>query len=142
MCCGGGGGSDTLMGGIGRDTMTGGAAADHFVFTASFETGFGADTADIIKDFNPVAGDQIDLIDLSAIDANLQAGSVTDDAFSFIGAHAFNNVAGELHYHKVNPAGTANDHTLVSGDINGDGIADFVICLDGLITLKGVDFVL
>ena len=135
----GGGGSDTLMGGIGRDTMTGGAGADHFVFTASFETGFGADTADIIKDFNPVAGDHIDL---SAIDANVTLGSTTDDAFSFIGAHAFNNVAGELHYHKVNPAGTANDHTLVSGDINGDGIADFVIWLDGLITLKGVDFVL
>ena len=135
----GGGGSDTLTGGIGRDTMTGGNGVDHFVFTASFETGFAADTADVITDFNRVAGDHIDL---SAIDANITLGSTTDDAFSFISAHAFNHVAGELIYQKLNPAGTANDHTLVSGDINGDGIADFVIWLDGLITLKGADFVL
>ena len=52
------------------------------------------------------------------------------------------NVASELRYQKVNLAGTVNDHTLLTGDINGDGLVDFTIWVNGLIDLKGADFVL
>jgi hypothetical protein len=39
-------------------------------------------------------------------------------------------------------AGTAHDKTIISGDINGDGRADFQIELTGLKTLTGADFIL
>jgi serralysin len=39
-------------------------------------------------------------------------------------------------------AGTANDNTIIVGDINGDKIADFQIEIDGLFNLSSSDFVL
>ncbi|MBT0958603.1 M10 family metallopeptidase C-terminal domain-containing protein [Alphaproteobacteria bacterium KMM 3653] len=68
-------GDDTLIGGSGADTLTGGAGADTFVF----ETMQDSPTAgDVITDFD----EGIDLIDLSAIDADLtQEG---DQAFVFV----------------------------------------------------------
>ena len=41
-----------------------------------------------------------------------------------------------------NPAGTANDKTIIYGDINGDARADFQIELTGLKTLTVSDFIL
>ena len=122
----GGTGADTLTGGAGADTLTGGAAADKFVFSAS---DFGS--IDQITDFSHAA---LDKIDLSAIDAN----SVTagDQAFSFLGTGAFTGVKGQLHYTISSGA------MLVTGDVNGDGIADFTIKVDGIGGLVAADFVL
>jgi Ca2+-binding RTX toxin-like protein len=125
----GGGGDDRLTGGAGRDTLTGGAGADRFVF-AKGDSGAGPATADRIVDFSHNAHDRIDL---GAIDARVTG---PDNAFSFIGTKAFGNVAGQLRYE-------IGDHvTLVSGDTNGDGRADFMIQLDGAIKLVAADFIL
>ena len=56
-----------------------------------------------------------DTIDLSRIDASAAANG--DQAFAYIGAKAFSGTAGELHYVKG----------VLSGDIDGDGRADFSI---------------
>ena len=64
-----------------------------------------------------------DVIDLSAIDANSGLGG--DQAFSFIGSGAFTNTAGELRF------ATVNGNTMVYGDTNGDGTADFAISVTG-----------
>ena len=73
-----------------------------------------------------------DKIDLSQVDANTLVGG--DQAFTFIGSGAFTGVAGQLHYEQISGS------TYVSGDTNGDGIADFMIKLDGLHTMTGTDF--
>ncbi len=113
---------------MGADVLTGGAGADHFVFAATTESR--ATVTDTITDF--VSG--VDLIDLGAIDAN----SVLADnqAFSFIGSGAFTKVAGQLHYELV------GGDVRLSGDINGDGRADFALLLSGVSTLTANDFIL
>lgn len=124
------GGADTIAGGGGLDQLFGGAGADIFRYTAVTDTGATTATADRIRDF---AQAQSDRIDLSAIDA-LTGGS--DDAFSFIGTAAFGNVEGQLRYQQIGGA------TYVQGDIDGNGVADFVIRVDGLHTLTSGDFLL
>ena len=121
----GGGGADTLTGGGGADTLTGGSGADRFVFKA-------ADLAssDEITDFSHAQGDKIDL---SAIDANINASN--NQAFTFIGTAGFTHVAGQLHYSGSGPL-------TLSGDLNGDGIADFTIKVDTSIGLVAGDFIL
>ena len=59
-----------------------------------------------------------------------------------MGTAAFGHVAGELRYQKFNLAGTVDDYTLISGDFNGDAIADFTLEVTGLITFIDTDFVL
>jgi Ca2+-binding RTX toxin-like protein len=124
----GGGGGDTIAGGAGRDVMTGGAGGDTFVFQALSDSVVGG--RDLIRDF--VAG--VDKIDLDAIDAN--TGAADDQAFSFIGAGAFTHTAGELQ------AKAYGVNTLVSGDVDGNGTADFQILLAGQVTLQETDFLL
>src|SRR5262249_39074777 len=85
-------GADTVVGGLGQDTMTGGAGADHFVFTATNESGLTNALADRITDFSHA---QKDRIDLTAIDA-ISGGS--NDKFTFIAKSAFSHHAGQLHY--------------------------------------------
>ena len=125
----GGGGNDTIIGTGGRDVMTGGGGSDTFVFELLSDsvTGGGRDR---IKDF--VAGS--DKIDLAAIDAN--AGAANDQAFSFIGSGAFSHTAGELR------ASAFGANTLVSGDVDGNGKADFHILLSGSVALQATDFLL
>ena len=124
----GGAGNDTLIGGAGRDILFGGDGNDVFVFNAVSDSGVTGATRDTIKDFT--AGDKIDL---SAIDAVSGGG---DNAFHFIEAHAFSHTAGELRSY----ASGAN--TIVAGDVNGDGKADFSILLTGAHTLAATDFLL
>ncbi|MDB5471336.1 MAG: hypothetical protein JWR84_2896 [Caulobacter sp.] len=128
----GGDGIDTLYGGQGRDTFTGGAGADKFIF---FEEDLFPDSPqghDRIVDF---VHSQLDKINLSAIDADIFFGG--DQAFSFIGSAAFTgNVAGQLRYTFV------GGDTLVSGDTDGDGQANFTIDLTGNLALVAADFVL
>ncbi len=116
----GGKGNDIINGGLGADRLSGGRGNDTFVFDQ-------IDSArDIITDFQS----RYDKIDLSGLDAI--AGTYADDAFSFIGSTAFSNVAGQLRY--------ANG--IIEGDVNGDGIADFSIQLQGNVNLNLADFIL
>lgn len=122
-------GIDILTGGAGIDLLNGGTGSDRFVFHTG-DTGATNATSDRITDFSQVDADRIDV---SAIDAI--AGGV-DDSFTFIGAAAFGSSAGQLRYQQVGGA------TFVQGDTDGDGIADFIIRIDGLHTLTSGDFLI
>jgi Ca2+-binding RTX toxin-like protein len=126
----GGANDDTIIGGTGQDTMTGGSGVDKFVFFDGDFAGLTATTADLITDFKHAQSDQIDL---SGVDA-IQGGG--NDAFTFIGNAAFTGVAGQLDY------SISGGVTMVYGDTNGDGVADFAIALTGSIALVAGDFVL
>jgi hypothetical protein len=122
-------GNDVLIGGAGADRLTGGLGKDDFTYNLVSESTPGA--RDVITDFSRA---QADKISLSGIDANtLLTGN---QAFTFIGAAAFSNVAGQLRY------STSGGVTLVSGDVNGDGVADFQIELTGTLAPVASDFVL
>ncbi len=125
----GGIGNDTLAGGAGADTLLGGAGADRFVFTSLADST--ASARDVISDFSIADRDRISLSD---IDANSKTGG--DQKFAFIGTAAFSGVAGQLHYEH------SGGNTLVTGDVNGDGVADLVIQVAGLVSLTSGDFLL
>lgn len=115
-------GDDYLIGGLGTDILTGGTGNDHFIFRDL--------STDRVTDFT--SGQ--DVLDLESIDAN---SSLTgNQAFTFIGTHAFTHTAGEVHYQQI------GSNTFVTADMNGDGIADFTVRLDGLHTLTSHDFIL
>lgn len=120
----GGDGSDTLIGGTGQDTLTGGAGTDIFKFTQLLDSA--VKTPDKITDF--VSG--TDKVDLSGIDANSLVAS--DQAFTFIGSAAFSKVAGQLRFASG----------VLTGDTNGDGVADFQINMTGVSVLLVSDIVL
>jgi serralysin len=124
----GGRGNDCLLGGLGKDSLTGGAGKDMFDFNAIAEIGKGMGR-DTITDFSHK---QHDKIDLSGMDANSKL--VGNQAFSFIGSKRFDGNAGEIHV--ING--------LLSGDTNGDKVADFElhITLVGGSSLVSQDFVL
>ena len=121
------GGSDVLVGGLGKDTLYGGKDADVFDFNVLAEIGKTSATRDTIADF----GVGNDRISLSTIDANLKVAG--NQAFKFIGTQPFHKVAGELHY-------VRGATTVVSGDVDGDGKADFQLALTGSKTLDSGDF--
>ena len=126
----GGAGDDRLTGGVGKDLLQGGVDADSFVFTSIADSVVGAGR-DTIDDFQQGA----DRVDLSAIDADMSAAG--DQAFSFIGSAAFSHAAGQL---RQGSDGAGN--TVIEGDVQGDGVADFQILLKGAYTLNGSDFTL
>jgi serralysin len=141
----GGGGADSIVGGLGKDDLFADSdsppymsdlMADRFVFNSVAESGPTVATRDVIHDFFHAS----DKIDLRVIDANTKVA--LNQAFTFIGAAAFTGAAGQLHYAYENPVGTVNDKTIISGDINGDKIADFSIELTGLKTITALDFFL
>ncbi|OYW16050.1 MAG: hypothetical protein B7Z39_02945 [Novosphingobium sp. 12-64-8] len=132
----GGGGVDLLIGGAGRDTVAGGAGNDRFVFAEGDFGGSTMTTADIITDW--AKGDRIDLRGVDA-DFRAAAAAAGDQAFAFLGTAAFNtgdSAIGELRYE------TSGKTTWIMGDQNGDGLADFLIRLDGAHTLIAADFML
>ena len=129
----GGDGSDRLDGGSHRDTMMGGAGADRFLFDDGDSSAIRA-AADRIVDFDSSEGDRIDL---RAIDARSASPDV-NNAFRFLGADAFsgNGRGGELRFQEV------RGNIFISGDVDGDGVGDFVIRLDGVHDLVATDFLL
>lgn len=127
----GSGDNDTLTGGLGVDRLTGGLDADRFVFLRQTDSGATIPTADIILDFTP--GE--DVIDLAAIDARTNNALPNDD-FTFIGAAAFTNVAGQLRYV------AAGAFTNLQMDVDGNGTVDILIRLSGTFALSAQDFVL
>ena len=133
----GGGNNDVLIGGLGKDALTGGAGNDRLDFNTVAEIGRGT-TRDVVAGFQP----GLDDIDLASIDATGPA--VPGHTFSFLAVKgaAFTGAAGQLRWFQQNPAGTANDKTIIEGDINGNGVAEFQIELAGLKNLTAGDFVL
>jgi beta-glucanase (GH16 family) len=110
----GGNQNDRLTGGLGADRLEGGGGADTFYFGSIAESPNSA--RDTIVGFSGVEGDRIDV---SVIDANtLIAGN---QAFTFIGSAPF-TTAGQLQL----------SNGIVSGDVNGDAIADFSLILGGV----------
>lgn len=126
----GGSGNDILVGGRGTDDLAGGSGADRFVFDDADFGGLSAATADLIKDFSRAQGDRIDLSRTDAISGG------PDNAFLFIGSAQFSGLAGELR------ATHSNGQTFVTGDVDGDTAADFMIVLNGAHSLSHGDFIL
>lgn len=133
-------GNDFIIGGLGRDVMTGGDGDDTFDYNLSTETGKTIPTRDLITDFSQAVGNR-DIIDLFDVDAVSNVGGNQTFSFVALKGGAFAG-AGSLIWTQQNPAGTVNDKTLVMGDVNGDGVADFHIELTGLIDLTVADFIL
>ncbi|KQY26071.1 hypothetical protein ASD38_20190 [Caulobacter sp. Root487D2Y] len=133
----GGAGRDVLNGGPGADLLFGGDGADLFVFNSATEDDLpgGSQTGESIADFSRADNDRIDL---SAIDANWnQAGN---QAFRFLGEHAFTGHAGELIFDRITGGGETD--TVVYADVDGDMQVDLYIGLSGSYNLTASDFIL
>ncbi|MHC2017818.1 calcium-binding protein [Methylobacterium sp. CM6247] len=123
-------GDNEIYGGDGRDLLYGRTGADTFVFKDVTDSDVAVGGRDIIKDFDFAAGDRIDL---SAIDANgAQDGN---QSFDFVGTDAFSGEAGELRMK------FGGGNTLIQGDTNGDGGADFAVLLKGHHVLDSGSFI-
>ncbi len=120
-------GADVLRGAGGGDFLDGGTGIDRFVYAAIGDSTVAAGGRDTISAF--VSGS--DDIDVSLIDA--KSGTGANDAFT-LGVMA-SGAAGRLQV-------TANGGGwLVQGDVNGDGLADFAIQVNGTQPVAG-DFIL
>lgn len=139
----GGLGNDSLSGGDGDDIIIGGLGRDNLVGETLLSGGLGADTfvfedigdstptsSDFIRDFSGLEGD---LIDLSKIDA-IVGGS--DDAFVVV--DQFSGSAGQLTLNYI----ISTNGFVVSGDVDGDGLADFRFTVQNYASLTADDFVL
>ena len=111
-------GADRIVGGGGADVLTGGSGADRFVFGRIADSGPGP-SRDRISDFTTGQ----DRIDLRGIDADGAAGT-GNGTFRFLAA-GFDGAGAAL---QVRVVGLV---TLVEGDVDGDGLADFQIALAG-----------
>lgn len=118
----GGGGNDKLTGGAGKDSMSGGAGADTFIFVSPNDS---AANMDVITDFSSKDGDKINL-------HGIFAGKAT-----FLGTGAFSGGANAEVNYTTNAAGV----TIVRGDIDHNGAADFAIQLNGVSSLAPTDFI-
>ena len=123
------GGEDVLVGGAGRDTLNGGAEADTYVFRSVSDSGASSLLRDSIVGFET----GLDLIDLTAIDANSVLNG--NQAFTYIGTGAFTNVAGQLR-------AVHGSNSLLQADVNGDGVADFEVTLASITSVDGNDLLL
>jgi Ca2+-binding RTX toxin-like protein len=114
----GGGGNDSLYGGTGQDLLVGGVGNDDFIFRSAAEVGIGG-ARDVISDFT--AGQ--DQMDFTAMGMTFSAGS------------SFTNTAGEM-------IAVANGgDSILTGDVNGDGVADFELMLLGVTSVTAGMFV-
>lgn len=132
----GGTGSDVLIGGLGRDIHVGGFGKDRFEFRDYTFGGVTFGAADIIQGWD--VGDRIDLGKVDADNRSVAAAS-GNQTFAFLGTAAFNttdSTIGELRYE------TSAKGVFVYGDQNGDGVADFMIRVEGTSSLTAADFIL
>ena len=127
-------GADILTGGLGKDTLNGGIDADVFDFNRRTETPKGLNR-DVIQDFSGFGFDG-DHINVHGIDANTTIGG--NQNFKFIGAQKFHHRAGELQV----KFDANTDIGIVSGDIDGNGKADFQIEVHSVMALVKDDFIL
>lgn len=122
-------GADTLVGGLGTDVLRGGSGADRFVFENTSDSVAVPNYSDMIADFSVK---QKDIIDLSAIDAI--SSTIANEKFTFIGSNSFSGSSGQLRF-SIEQYMSGNNILMLSGDVNGDGIADFGISIPGISTL-------
>jgi 2',3'-cyclic-nucleotide 2'-phosphodiesterase (5'-nucleotidase family) len=101
--------------GPGEHTVSGLGGVDRFVFTGAVGAEAGNNLTGL-PDFDPAAGERIDLRLIDAI-----AGGPVNNAFTYIGINGFSGTPGEL---RVLPSGGS---MVISGDTNGDGVANFQI---------------
>ncbi len=125
----GNGGGDTFTGGGGQDKLEGGDGADTFIFSAITDSGKTKTTRDIIANFDSDE-DHIKI----TFDADTTGGGAGDDFSVLLENAAFTGDAGELRY--IYRGG----QTVVEGDVNGDGKADFSIAINGHHNLDLSDF--
>lgn len=109
-------GDDIINGAGGADVLTGGAGADAFLFRSVSDSAVGL--SDRITDLT-----NDDVINLLKIDANTNKAGNQD----FRIVDELNGGAGQLALHY--DAGT--NLTTVLGDVNGDGVADFRLLING-----------
>ena len=83
------------------------------------ETGDAEFHRELIAEFPPTI---LDLLNLQGVDADVSA--IGNQAFSFVGQNAFSQQAGEL---RAFVADSTDNRWQVEGDIDGDGIADFMV---------------
>jgi Ca2+-binding RTX toxin-like protein len=128
----GGDGNDKIIGYTGADVITGGTGSDQFRYLLASDSGLGA-AADRITDFT-IGGDRLNF---SALDTNTGLAGV--QGFAFVGNAAFSG-GGAASIRYTN----SGANLLVQADVNGDGIADMEIILQGLNggTLTAADFIL
>lgn len=124
----GAGGNDWIYGGAGDDRIIGGGGVDHLVGDAGIDTF--VFTVGAGRDFIHAYESGVDIVDVSAIDANSAVAG--DQAFTWRGAAAFTGNAGELHY----------TGGVLSGDVNGDGVGDFSIQIVNNAPLTPADLIL
>ena len=124
-------GANRLEGSGGLDQLAGLAGADRFVFAQAEHSPVAPDGIDLITDFSRAEGDRIDV---SGIDAKTGAGN---QAFTFIGTGDFTGAKGQLRI-EVFPG----EGLILTGDVNGDSVADFRIGLLNLTTLVASDLIL
>lgn len=120
----GGDGDDVLIGEWGDDQLIGGLGADTFLY---YWNHAGIDT---ILDFESGS----DIVALRGLDAN--TNTVANDAFTWIDSAAFSNTAGELRIELL------QNGVMVQGDMDGDGVADFQLMVEGVDALSSTDFYL
>lgn len=118
-------GSNRLSGAQGFDDLIGGAGPDVFAFNAVSHALVNATRADIVEDFHRVEGDKIDL---RSMDADTR--TLGNQAFHFVAN--FTNHAAEVRF----------DGQFATGDVNGDGVADFRVLMVGVTSMLATDFLL
>jgi Ca2+-binding RTX toxin-like protein len=115
----GGNGNDKIEGGMGADILTGGAGADTFRYQSASASTVAA--PDRITDF--VSG--TDKLGFLLLDSDPTTPGI--QGFSYIDTQAFHHTgAAEIRYE------TTGADLTVQADLNGDGIADMAMILQGL----------
>ena len=115
----GGSGKDTLIGGNGDDILRGGTGNDTFVFRTAGEASASGSLIDRITDFETGA----DRIDLSGF---MAGGHFNGTGPLVAGAGP------QVSYDRAN--------AMLLGDVNGDGVADFRIHINGVPVVAAGDF--
>lgn len=128
----GGAGNDKIIGNRGADIITGGTGSDQFRYLFDGETGLGAG-ADRITDYEI----GVDRFNFSLFDTNPSLAGV--QGFAFVGNAVFSG-AGAAQIRYIN----SGADLLLQADIDGDGIADMEVILQGQAggTLTPADFIL
>ncbi|MFZ1726222.1 MAG: calcium-binding protein [Albidovulum sp.] len=124
----GGAGDDRIVGGSGTDLLSGGAGSDTFVFETAADAGIGMGVRDVITDFTSALGnfDRIDLTSMGISGSEYIFGSAFSGSFS-----------PEVRSVLVN----GGMDTLIQGDVDGDGNADFELMLLGFATPGNTMFI-
>jgi Ca2+-binding RTX toxin-like protein len=118
------GGDDVIAGGGGGDDLSGGSGADTFVYNAIEDFGDEAVRIDGIWDFSSEEGDKIDL------------RNVTPGEFAFVEDQEFSGQGAA----ELRAVDAGDGYSFVSGDIDGNGSADFYLVVLSTAPLTSADF--